>query len=899
MLLMRLLTDPAALAVYWVLTSIGYYLVLRKMPLKRMTCLVPFLAEREMTKVLFRTMRSFYRPFVIALIFGAGALYLGPESGMGALFLFIVVLVYGVFLWRLRWRLAKSFGKGILFRLGTILLPPVFLAVLGLGRAQYTPLKLRPVKKLPLVLNILAKIAIFLISGAEIAALVLVVGFISVRSHMPGFMIEMHLAEVADNLSKIKATEEVVTREDAMGEHAAAIETMEASREKYYPDHSQDKSVVVFTYIIGSNLEDGAGLASANISQMIDATRKGDALRFVIQAGGSKRWFTSGIEDDSYGRYEIQGGKLKKIEDLPSDISMADEKSLEDFLIWSRENYKADRQMLVLWDHGGGVAMGFGQDDLNSKHSEDESCMDTPEVIEAIRKSGMKFDLIGFDACLMQDLEIAASMEPYADYYLASEEVEGGLGWYYTSPFGRLAEDPGISTEEFVVDLLSCYDQLNTIVKDEDGKPDTKATLSLVDTTLARPAYDEFLEFLEDADKQIRKDPGAFADIAVAGSNAYNFNQNLQIDLIDYLTVLGKADYEDDLISDEDLQQLINMIRASVLYRNKDSAKGINGVAFAFPYKNMIMYNDTSKALKDMKLDRQRAVFNDIFSIMAVQRKKLSEDEDYAEKAFNEAMQEEDPMSALMNLFGGEDLTGEEWYVKGFEDYADAEVMVDIPLKESDDGYKVELPEKAWDIIIDCQTMVWQKTENAGETRYLGKDQIGGTDEEGHPTVAADQTWVHIEGVPVCYEAETVRETEDGDIYSGKVRARLNGDTDIILLVEFDPVKEGSDEPAKGHVTGYYQAGSELMSNLLNIRGTEKLETGDSIQFIYDICDEEGNVKKTEPAGKTIRVIKQGNLKVEDAPLEECDIIFNGVLTDIYQRTIMTEQLEMHVGGAE
>ncbi|MCR4722704.1 MAG: hypothetical protein K5629_02885 [Eubacteriales bacterium] len=29
----------------------------------------------------------------------------------------------------------------------------------------------------------------------------------------------------------------------------------------------------------------------------------------------------------------------------------------------------------------------------------------------------------------MQDIEIAAAMGPYCDYYLASEETEGGYGW--------------------------------------------------------------------------------------------------------------------------------------------------------------------------------------------------------------------------------------------------------------------------------------------------------------------------------------------------------------------------------------------------------------------------------------------------------------------------------------
>ncbi|WP_029318860.1 hypothetical protein [Butyrivibrio sp. AE3004] len=46
--------------------SIGYFLVLKKAGLKKWTAVVPFLAERELSTVLFKRMRTFYRSFAIA-----------------------------------------------------------------------------------------------------------------------------------------------------------------------------------------------------------------------------------------------------------------------------------------------------------------------------------------------------------------------------------------------------------------------------------------------------------------------------------------------------------------------------------------------------------------------------------------------------------------------------------------------------------------------------------------------------------------------------------------------------------------------------------------------------------------------------------------------------------------
>jgi hypothetical protein len=40
-----------------------------------------------------------------------------------------------------------------------------------------------------------------------------------------------------------------------------------------------------------------------------------------------------------------------------------------------------------------------------------------------------KFDILGFDACLMAAFEAVAKFSKYCDYYLASEELEPGHGW--------------------------------------------------------------------------------------------------------------------------------------------------------------------------------------------------------------------------------------------------------------------------------------------------------------------------------------------------------------------------------------------------------------------------------------------------------------------------------------
>ena len=57
--------------------------------------------------------------------------------------------------------------------------------------------------------------------------------------------------------------------------------------------------------------------------------------------------------------------------------------------------------------------------------------------------------------------------------------------------------------------------------------------------------------------------------------------------------------------------------------------------------------------------------------------------------------------------------------MKGFEDYDTAEAFIDIPLKDTGAGYQIELPDKAWKNIVDCQVAVYMHTQQG--RMYLGR----------------------------------------------------------------------------------------------------------------------------------------------------------------------------------
>ncbi len=115
------------------------------------------------------------------------------------------------------------------------------------------------------------------------------------------------------------------------------------------------------------------------------------------------------------------------LEDL-GQINMSKPENLTDFIKWGMKNFPADHYMLIMSDHGEGWE-GAMQDYSHS------GWMELPQIkkalVDAQRETGKKIDIIGFDACLMGEAEVAYELKDVGDYFVASEETEGAEGWPY------------------------------------------------------------------------------------------------------------------------------------------------------------------------------------------------------------------------------------------------------------------------------------------------------------------------------------------------------------------------------------------------------------------------------------------------------------------------------------
>ena len=202
------------------------------------------------------------------------------------------------------------------------------------------------------------------------------------------------------------------------------------------------KKCTVMIYMVGSNLESRLGNATKDLEEIDGAELSFEDFNVIAYTGGSARWVGDVPCDRNCVLDLSREGDERIVAQTQGNANMGLPETLSAFLNYCGENYPAEHNMLILWDHGGGPLWGYGVDELY-----DSDSLLLGEMRTAMEQSvfhggedGKKLDLVGFDACLMGSLECMTIWRDYADYYVGSEELEPGDGWNYE--FLKVLEDP-------------------------------------------------------------------------------------------------------------------------------------------------------------------------------------------------------------------------------------------------------------------------------------------------------------------------------------------------------------------------------------------------------------------------------------------------------------------------
>lgn len=177
------------------------------------------------------------------------------------------------------------------------------------------------------------------------------------------------------------------------------------------------------------------------IVQIDRARAQGRTQRLRVRRGGS-------IDDD--------------VVETLRETNTGSPTTLQQFVRWGVSSYPAERYILVVWNHGSGwddsdiyrlasnrilpARAGIGFDDSA------RDFLDSAELKSAMEDAraalGRPLDILAFDACLMNMIEVVYQLRGTSEVIIGSEEVEPDSGWPYHLVLRAIDASPEMRTEE-------------------------------------------------------------------------------------------------------------------------------------------------------------------------------------------------------------------------------------------------------------------------------------------------------------------------------------------------------------------------------------------------------------------------------------------------------------------
>ena len=325
----------------------------------------------------------------------------------------------------------------------------------------------------------------------------------------------------------------------------------------------------IFVYLCGTNLEEEFGSATYDINSMI-RSEKSDSMRFVVQTGGAGEWQSDYVDASKTQRFLIQNSEIELVDESDKLYNMGDPDTFRDFVSWGLENYGAEHNAFILWDHGCGSINGVCIDDQFDRDS--LSVRDLDDAFSGALGDKM-IDFIGFDACLMSTMEVANTLSAYATYMCASEEIARTGGVNYTELGTFLAQNPGADGAELGIALCDIY--YESCAEMEREKEVTFSILELSKMPEVATAFDSFCKEL----CEVTKDKSVRASVIRNIYSADNFGGNNKAEgYTNMVDVMGIVDSASEYVgnTNEVKEAIGNLVIYQVVGENHSTACGLS-----------------------------------------------------------------------------------------------------------------------------------------------------------------------------------------------------------------------------------------------------------------------------------------------------------------------------------
>lgn len=231
------------------------------------------------------------------------------------------------------------------------------------------------------------------------------------------------------------------------------------------PQPPMDESLPEWTVIFYSSICNLYSITD-NIQEIVESAPS-ENVNVVLQIGGGQSDMYFGNEyaigDAVYAVNETHRFVKTKegIEHIAylEDTHQSSVRSIAGCLTFAKEKYPAKKYALILSGHGSGNADNLLPEEPNTIASSAyyDAGLSINGLCQAIDLSGLHFESIVFDTCLMGDLEVAQMLESRTNYLSFSETQTFGAGLDYATIFRFLATQPKMSGRELGETVVTSY----------------------------------------------------------------------------------------------------------------------------------------------------------------------------------------------------------------------------------------------------------------------------------------------------------------------------------------------------------------------------------------------------------------------------------------------------------
>ena len=658
----------------------------------------------------------------------------------------------------------------------------------------------------------------------------------------------------------------------------------ENAREKFYRPTGGD-SVNVMIYMCGTDLESKHGMATNDLIEMTKADIS-DNVNVLVYTGGTKIWKNSIISSSNNQIYQIKDGKLRKLADDNGSQPMTDPNTLIRFVEYCKKNFPANRYQLIFWDHGGGSVTGYGYDELNAN----AGAMSLSKIKSAIAATDIKYDFIGFDACLMATTETALALSDYADYMIASEETEPGTGWYYTNWLSDLSNNTATSTLNIGKRIVD--DFIDESKRIAGGQSTTLSVVDLAELKATMPSG--LSSFAKDTAAYIGNKE--YSRVSNARTASREFAKSSNIDQVDLVSLVYNMNKDEN-------DPTIKSVLGAVKY-NRTSSNMANsyGLSIYFPYKKLSKVDKMVNTYGDIGMDSEYTKMIQQFASIQASGQiaggtqstpagtltgntigSLSSGDlsGMIESLLSGSISSESLSSIGLDLSSIGFLQNRAISDDVIKDYVISNRLDASKLQWDNTGStpKIHLSKEEWRLV---STIEQKMLVDDGQGYIdMGLDNFLEFDENGDMLADSARAWMYIDGQPVSYyHVSTVK---DGKVSTtiGRVPALLNGEKSNLIII-FD-----SEHP-KGYLAGantrYEQNETEAIA-----KNITEIKSGDVIDFLADYYNYNGEFVNDYKIGEQYTVSKTP--EVYYTTVEE-DNLITYKFTDIYNNSYWTPTLK-------